>query len=443
MRNSPRRRTRRAVVAGIATVMATALVAACGSSDDGASGDGDSKGNGKDQITLTVGVFGQFGLEEAGLYDEYMDLNPHIKINQTSTQRNEDYYPALLTRLPTGSGLMDIQAVEVANISEITNDLGQYFVDFNDYDDVDLSHFLDWKVAQATDADGKTVGLGTDIGPMGICYRTDLFEEAGLPTDRDEVSALWAGDWSAYIETGKQFAADYDGSSKWVDAGAGLFNAVVNSFGERFYSPDGDVIYQESEGVATAWDVAMDAVEADLTAKHDLFSDEWNRGMANGDFATLSCPAWMLGYIAEKSGDAGVGNWDFAYAPQAANWGGSFLAVTEASKHKEEAVKLAAWLTAPEQQAKLFTEAGSYPSSVTAQGMPEVASATHDYFADAPIGELFATAAEGIPTLIVGPRDQVIQEGLSNGLLSAEQSGKARDKAWEDAVKSIENALDD
>jgi cellobiose transport system substrate-binding protein len=226
--------------------MATALVAAC-SSDDGGSGDGDSKGNGKDQITLTVGVFGQFGLEEAGLYDEYMDLNPHIKINQTSTQRNEDYYPALLTRLPTGSGLMDIQAVEVANISEITNDLGQYFVDFNDYDDVDLSHFLDWKVAQATDADGKTVGLGTDIGPMGICYRTDLFEEAGLPTDRDEVSALWAGDWSAYIETGKKFAAAYEGDSKWVDAGAGLFNAVVNSFGERFYSPDGEVVYLRVE----------------------------------------------------------------------------------------------------------------------------------------------------------------------------------------------------
>lgn len=442
MRYSPRRKTRRTVVAGAAAVMATALVAGCSSDDGGNGGSGDGDG-GKDQITLTVGVFGQFGLEEAGLYEEYEKDNPHIKIEQTSTQRNEDYYPALLTRLPTGSGLMDIQAIEVANINEITNDLGQYFVDFNDYEDVDLSHFLDWKVAQATDADGKTVGLGTDIGPMGICYRTDLFEEAGLPTDREEVSALWEGDWSAYIEKGKEFKANYDGNAKWVDAGAGLFNAVVNSFGERYYSADGEVVYQESEGVQTAWDVAMDAVEADLTAKHDLFSPEWDRGMANGDFATLSCPAWMLGYIADKSGDAGVGKWDFAYAPQPANWGGSFLTVTEASKHKEEAVKLAAWLTAPEQQAKLFANAGSYPSSVTAQGLPEVADATHEYFADAPIGELFATAAEGIPTLITGPRDQVIQENLSNGLLAAEQNGKDREDAWNDAVKSIENALDD
>jgi cellobiose transport system substrate-binding protein len=298
-------------------------------------------------------------------------------------------------------------------------------------------------VAQATNADGKTVGLGTDIGPMGICYRTDLFEEAGLPTDRDEVSALWAGDWSAYIEKGKEWQAATSSDAKWVDAGAGLFNAVVNSFGERYYSEDGEVIYKESQGVTTAWDVAMDAVDSDLTAKHDLFSDDWNAGMANGDFATLSCPAWMLGYIAEKSGDAGVGKWDFAQAPQAANWGGSFLAVTDASKHKEEAVKLAAWLTAPEQQAKLFAAAGSYPSSTVAAEMPDVANATHDYFADAPIGELFATAAEGIPTLIVGPRDQMIAEGLSNGLLSAEQSNKSRDEAWDSAVKAIDNALDE
>ncbi|WP_103501737.1 MULTISPECIES: ABC transporter substrate-binding protein [unclassified Streptomyces] len=435
MRTTHRKRTIRTAAVGLAAMMLTAT--ACSSSDDGGSGSGDS-----DDITLTVGVFGQFGLEEAGLYEEYMELNDHITIEQTSTQENADYYAALLTRLPTGSGLMDIQAIEVANIFEATNELGQYFVDFNDHG-VDTGHFLDWKLAQGTDPDGKVVGLGTDTGPMGICYRTDFFEEAGLPTDREEVSALWADDWSAYIEAGEEFAENTTSGAKWVDAGAGLFNAVVNSFPERFYDENGEVVYQESEGVATAWDIAMDAVESDLTAKHDLFTPEWDRGMANGDFATLSCPAWMLGYIQDKSGDAGLGSWDFAHAPVAGNWGGSFLTVTEASRHKDEAVKLAAWLTAPEQQAKLFTERGSFPSSEEAMGFPEVQEASNEYFADAPIGELFSAAAQDIPTLIVGPRDQVIQEGLANGLLTAERQGADRDKAWEDAVKSIENALAD
>ncbi|WP_243761242.1 ABC transporter substrate-binding protein [Streptomyces sp. YIM 98790] len=451
MRNTPRMprgqrgRSSRAIAAGLAAILSAGLLAAC-SSDDGGEGSGDTGGNGgdKDQITLTIGVFGQFGLEEAGLYDEYMAANPHIKIEQTSTQRSEDYWPALLTKLPTGSGLMDIQAVEVGNVYEAANDLSQYFVDLRDYEEVDTSHFLDWKVAQATsNADGKIVGLGTDIGPMGICYRKDLFADAGLPTDREEVGALWAGDWSAYVETGKEWQAATTSDAKWVDAGAGMFNAIVNSFSERYYNADGEVVYEDSEGVSAAWDTTMEAVEADLTAKHDLFSEEWNQGMANGDFATLSCPAWMLGYIEDKSGDEGKGQWDFAMAPQPANWGGSFLAVTEASKNKEEAVKLINWLTAPEQQAKLFTERGSYPSSTTAQEDPAVAAATHAYFSDAPIGELFKTAAEGIPTLITGPRDQVIQQGLSNGILVAEREGVDPDTAWSDTVKDINNKLDE
>lgn len=442
MRYTPRStsRTRRAALAAVATMTATALVAGCSSSDDGGGSNG---GGDQDQITLTIGTFGQFGYEEAGLYDEYMELNDHIKIEQTLVSSNDDYYAALVTRLPTGSGLLDIQAVEVGNIYEITHDLGNYFVDFNDHEDVDFSHWLDWKVAQATDADGKVVGLGTDIGPMGICYRSDYFEDAGLPTDRDEVSALWAGDWDAYIEAGEQFKAATSEDATWVDASSGLFNAVVNSFEERYYSADGELIYEDSEAVSTAWDVAMKAVESDLTNKLPQFEPPWDQALANGDFATISCPAWMLGNIQEKSGETGKGHWDFAQAPQPANWGGSFLAVPEASRQQEEAVKLAAWLTAPEQQVKIFEYQGTYPSSAVAGADPGVASTTNDYFGDAPIGELFATAAENIPSQIVGPRDQTIQEALSNGLVRAEQQGESRDEAWDNSVRAITNALDD
>ncbi|NJP67480.1 extracellular solute-binding protein [Streptomyces spiramenti] len=433
MRTTPRTRmTRRAAVGTAAMMLA---VTACSSGGDSDGGDDSGK------ITLTVGVFGQFGLEEAGLYEEYMELNDNIVIEQTSVQKSEDYYPALLTRLPTGSGLMDIQAIEVANVYEVTNELSQYFVDFNDYD-VDTGHFLDFKLAQATNADGKVVGLGTDIGPMGICYRTDHFEAAGLPTDRDEVAALWADDWQAYIDTGKEFVKS-DVDAAWVDVAGGVFNAVVNTYEERFYDTSGEVVYQESEAVQTAWDLAMDAAESGITAKQKQFEPEWDRAIANGDFATVSCPAWMLGYIQDKADEAGEGLWDFAHAPSPGNWGGAFLSVTDASEHKEEAAKLAAWLTAPEQQARFFAERGSFPSSAEAVQAPEVADATHEYFQDAPIGQLFTEAAEGIPTLVLGPRDQVIQEQIANGLLAADTQGLSSEEAWESTVSSIENALAD
>ena len=46
-----------------------------------------------------------------------------------------------------------------------------------------IGRYIDWKEKAATTPDGAVLGLGTDIGPMGICYRTDLLEQAGLPTD--------------------------------------------------------------------------------------------------------------------------------------------------------------------------------------------------------------------------------------------------------------------
>lgn len=430
-------RTTRAAAAGVAAVLGTGLLAACSSDDSG----GGTASNGKENVTLSIGVFGEFGFEEAGLYDQYMKENPHVTIDQTSTSERDDYYAQLLTRLPTGSGLMDIQAVEVDNIYEQANQQSQFWVDFNEYD-VDLDHFADWKTAQATNEDGQTIGLGTDIGPTAVCYRADLFEEAGLPTDPDEVAELWAGGWEDYISVGEEFLANSPSDIAFTDSAEGIFNVVLHSFAEQMYDASGEVIYQESEAVETAWDLSVEAAEAGLSARLEQFKPEWEQAIANGDFASLVCPAWMLGNLQANGGDAGEGLWQVTSAPAPSNWGGSFIGVTDASSNKDEAVKLAAWLTAPEQQATLFTERGSFPSSVEAQELPAVSEATHPYFEDTPIGEIFSDAAQGIPTSVVGPRDQTIREGLNDGLVKIESQGVAPDDAWDDAVRSIENALD-
>ena len=48
------------------------------------------------------------------------------------------------------------------------------------------------------------------------------------------------------------------------------------------------------------------------------------------------------------------------------NWGGSYLTVPTQSEHPEEAMALANWLTAPEQQIKAFIAKGTFPSQVDA-----------------------------------------------------------------------------
>ena len=47
----------------------------------------------------------------------------------------------------------------------------------------------------------------------------------------------------------------------------------------------------------------------------------------------------------------------------AGNMGGSHLALPKQGKHSKEAVELIKWLTAPEQQKKVFKATGNFPST--------------------------------------------------------------------------------
>ncbi|SER68073.1 extracellular solute-binding protein [Streptomyces qinglanensis] len=422
---------------GLAAVLGAGALTGC-AQDSGGSGGGDGR------TTLSVGVFGVFGYKQAGLYDAYEKLHPDIRIKENSTERNEDYYPALLNHLSANSGLSDIQAVEVDNINEVAGLHADKLVDMAKAEGVRKSDWLDWKWNQAKADSGQVVGLGTDIGPMGVCYRKDLFAKAGLPTDREKVGELWQGDWSKYVDAGERYMKSAPEGTAFMDGAAGLYNGAVSSYPVKYYSADGKLVYKKSEGVRESWDLAMRAIEGDMTGKLKQFDKEWDQGYANGDFASVVCPPWMLGYIKEKAGDKGAGKWDVAAAPRPANWGGSFLTVPKGGKHREEAVELATWLTAPEQQAKLFEKQASFPSSPAAYALPEVKAAKHPYFDDAPIGSIFSEAAEGIPTTPLGPKDQVIKTTISDiGILQVEQQGRKPREGWDAAVKKIDDVVED
>lgn len=204
------RTARRVVVLATIASLGTGLLAGC--ADDGKDSSGSSsEGGGKGKTKITLGLFGTAGFEESGLYKEYEKLHPDIDIQQTVVERNENYYPALVNHLTTNSGLQDIQMVEVGNIAEIVETQASKLLDLSKYGKE--SDYLDWKWKQATTKDGQTIGVGTDIGPMAICYRTDLFKAAGLPTDREEVGKLWAGSWDKFVDVGKQYQAKAKGTT--------------------------------------------------------------------------------------------------------------------------------------------------------------------------------------------------------------------------------------
>ncbi|MFF1394338.1 ABC transporter substrate-binding protein [Streptomyces sp. NPDC058287] len=436
------RTSRRAMTFAVVAALATGLLAGCATDDDSGSDGGSSGGAGdKGGTTVTIGTFGVFGYKQAGLYDEYMKLHPGVTIKENVTTRTDVYWPKTLTRLQAGSGTDDIQAIEVGNVTEAVQTQADKFVDLGK--EVDKSQWLDWKNAQATTKDGKLIGLGTDVGPMAICYRKDLFEKAGLETDRTKLAAQWKGDWNKYVDLGKQYMKKAPGGTKYVDSASSVYNAALGGEKERYYDKDGSVIWDKSTGVKKSWNAAMEVATSNMSAKLKQFDKPWDQGFANGTFATVACPAWMLGYIQEKSGDSGKGKWDVAAAPTAANWGGSFIGVPTASKHQKEAIALAKWLTAPAQQAKVFAKQASFPSTPSAYADLKPQAATTTFFSDAPLTQIFSDSAKTIPVQVFGVKDQPIGTAITDtGILQVEQKGKSPAQGWDAATKEVKDVLD-
>jgi len=423
--------SRRRTLAAVAIFAVGALgLTACG--DD--KGDTGSK---TENITLNVDVFGNFGYEE--LYKQYMTAHPNIKIVERGTGGQlGDHTQQVTQRLAAGSGLGDIVAIEEGMIIDMKAKASA-FTDLSEYGAKDLSgNFLDWKFKAAQTDDGKIIGLGTDIGGMAMCYRTDLFKKAGLPTDRAEVSKLWTT-WDDYINVGKQFKTKVPDAG-FIDAVTNTYNSILmqeagNTTGYTYLDQQNKNVTDSNPAVKKAWDISVQILNAGLSAKLQAWTDEWNAGFKNAKFATIACPAWMTGYITSQNGDTGKGKWDIATVPgSGGNWGGSWLSVPKQSKHPKEAADLAKFLTNPAGQIAAFKSKGNLPSSPQALDDPAVKAAVNDYFSNAPTGTIYGASAKALKPVYLGAKNVPIRTAVENALRSVEQGTKKNDAAWTTAV---------
>ncbi|MEV5842753.1 ABC transporter substrate-binding protein [Streptomyces sp. NPDC048179] len=432
----PGRRGRRAAALTTTVLTASALLLT-GCSSDSDSDASDSNGN----ITLTVADFGQFGYKEADLFAKYHKLHPNITVKEETTANEQDYYPKLLQQLNTGSGLADVTGIEVGRIKEVVDTQAAKFTDLSKTINVD--DWVSWKEKQATASDGTVIGAGTDIGPMSLCYRKDLFDKAGLPSDRDAVAKAVAGGWEDYLKLGEQYKKKAPSGTYFMDSASAMYNAVVSSSAQQYYDASGKPIYKDSASVQQGWNLAAEAASKKLTQGLAQFTDAWTAALRKGSVATVACPAWMAGQISTNSGDAFKGKWDIAKAPgsTAANWGGSFLAVPKSGKHTKEAAELVKWLTAPEQQAEVFKAIGVFPSNKGAYDLPGVKNATLPYFNNAPIGQIYADEAKTIPEAVLGPKDATIKDTISTQINNMEQRGTKPADAWKAATEAIDKVI--
>ncbi|WP_244930110.1 ABC transporter substrate-binding protein [Nocardioides sp. W7] len=422
MRNRIPRPARRSLAAAAVGVLVLGLTAACGGdSDPKESADQEDLAAGD---SLTITTFGEFGYD--ALIEQWNKDHPDTQVEQTKVSKWDDWKAEITTSLQAGGkGLPDVVAVEgdympaVVAAPDVWVDLSSSEVE---------GRWLDFKSAGATTEDGQLLGYATDAGPQAICYRKDLFEAAGLPSDREEVAARM-GTWDDYFALGEEFKKSSD--ANFYDASGSIAQAMLNQVEFPFEQAD-NTIDIGSDELKNVWDTVTS--HTDLGSKAVQWSPDWTAAFKEPGNATVACPGWMRANIKENTGEpapAGV-VWDIAdvFPGGGGNWGGSYLTVPKVSTHQAEAKEFITWITAPEQQTKVFEVTGNFPSQVEALTSEAVLTATDDYFNGAPAGEIFSNRAAAITVQPYhGPLYSDVLQKFQDAINRVDQ-GVAPDKSW-------------
>jgi cellobiose transport system substrate-binding protein len=383
-------------------------------------------------ITLRVGLYGSPGYRQAGLYAQYERLHPNIRIVQDDAAQQAGYWQALLAGLKSGRGVDDIQAIPMADISAVTGPLSGDFVALNALGGVSSGDgWLPW-VAQQSDHAGNTYALGAEIGPVAVCYRTDLMAEAGLPTSPKVLARDWST-WSGYLRLGREFKAHIPQGPAFTDSVTSLYNAMVGQATQQYYSSSGRLVVSDNPAIKSAWATAVTAAQEGLSAKLVPQSPGWDQGVTRASFATVICPASMLRQISSLAGAVGSGQWNVTTAPgRAGNSGGFYLAIPKASAHQRAAFQLAAFLTGEQAGVTLFRDQGDFPANRSA--VTAVDGVTSQYFSGANVGKIFGDCAGLTRAAATGPASATVASDLDAALAQVELGHASPGLAWSVAL---------
>ena len=407
-----------ALVGGVVAAVAVGLVATTASARSR-------------DVTLNVSLFGDFGYHE--LYKQYEAAHPGVTIKE-AIQSYADHHTQLAQHIATGAGAADVEAIEVGFIPIYTAQ-SQNFVDLRQYGASTLKNlYLPWKFQQAVGKGGTVVGLGTDVGSLAVCYRKDLFAKAGLPTSRAKLAKLWPS-WQAYLNVAKRYQAKAPKGTYFFDSASNLYNAMAGQLNPLYYDAKGNVILATNPNVKAAYNLVISGVQAGADAGLNPFTPEWNTGYKKGVFATVTCPAWMMGYIQGQAPKT-KGKWDIAATPgTGGNWGGSFLAVPKQSSHQAEAADLVKFLTSPASLAYIFKQTGNLPSQTAVLKSAPVQNFKNPFFSNAPVGQIFANSALRLKPQIIGPHQGDYQNLINNAFQRVEKHQSSPAKSWAQFLK--------
>src|SRR5690625_862160 len=373
-------------------------------------------------------------LEKAGV-PGFNKEYPNVNVTVEESGVDQVYQKVSAGMSSGGSGLPDVFQVENNRIHSFTNEFPDGLVDlivlgFDEHED----KFAESKVEGLKTEDGMLAAAPRDLGPVGVMYRTDIFEEVGIDPTKIET-------WDDYIEAGKQVVDHTEKSFLGMD-NEGLFRIMLQQQGAYFFTEDGKLDLTSPEA-----EKAIGVIEEMRDSGILTYTNNWDgqvAAMKNGEVATHPGAVWWSGTMIEQMPELS-GKWDVFELPafeggdtRAANDGGSALAISSASENKAAAYSFVEFATTDiDSQIKGLTNRGLFPSLTAAYDEP-IFSEDQEYFNNQPFFEKFADTVSDIPPVNHAPGELEVRSIMGSEFESFLLENKESEQVLDDGQSQAE-----
>jgi multiple sugar transport system substrate-binding protein len=301
----------------------------------------------------TLTFMGWGSPEEVAVFEDmiaqYEDKYPDVTVDYISVA-DSDFATKLQTMIASKKtpDVFYLQPEKVMPYADagLIADLSDFVADNElfDADNVWAKAIDMYRYDGATPGEGAVYGLPKDIGPFALAYNKDLFDAAGItaPTADDP----WT--WDEYEEAAKKLTSGEGADKVFGSTPFSVESAVWSNGGDWLNADHTKVTVTDPKFVeALQWVADLNLVEGVVPSPEDQGAMPDYQRFVEGKVAMMGIGPWNQGGLWN---DAAF-NWDImpwpvspATGDEAIWYGGIGFAVSNASKHLEDASNLAAFL---------------------------------------------------------------------------------------------------
>ncbi|WP_308798883.1 ABC transporter substrate-binding protein [Agromyces silvae] len=436
-----------------AAMSAAALLAlsACAADTGGEAGGGDSAACANTIVNPDaeqVTVWAWYPAFE-GVVDVFNNAHKDLQVCWVNAGVGKEVYPKFSTALEAGNGAPDVIQLENEVIPSFS--IRDGLVDLTEHGAADLESSYApgaWKDVSSGNA---VYAVPVDLGPVGMLYRADIFEENGI-----EVPTTW-----------DEFAV---ASQQLKDAGSegflGNYPTNGRSFSQALFAQAGNVPFEfstenveeigidvDDEATRQVLEYWFGLIDAGIASADDRSTPDFNTAVVNGRHATYLAAAWGPGYLMglEEEADPDA-RWAAAPLPQwdpenpvFVNWGGSSFGVTSQAKNPDAAATVARELFGTEEAWRVGIEEGAlFPTYLPVLESDYFVELKYPFFNDQQINkDVFIEAAAAYDGFTFSPFQTFAYDKLTEAQFSILQGDATIDEALATYQETLEQYATD